>query len=52
MVLSFASIPPGYILGTMVSYMGWQMAGTVFYILTGILASSGTLAGYVKDRLR
>jgi MFS family permease len=40
-VLSFASIPPGYILGSMVSYMGWSMAGTVFYICTGILSLSG-----------
>lgn len=33
-VVSFASIPSGYVLGSMVSYMGWQTAGTVFYILT------------------
>jgi len=45
--LSFASIPPGYILGSMVSHMGWSTAGTVFYIFSGTLS----LSGIVIERL-
>lgn len=50
-VLSFASTLPGYILGIMVGYLGWQTAGTIFYIITGALTSSGALiANIVKQQ--
>lgn len=52
MVLSFASIPPGYILGSMVDYMGWQTTGNIFYILVGLATLSGFLAEQSKKHIK